>query len=395
MLPAVEEPLVTRMRRFGETIFAEMSQLAADHGAINLGQGFPDTDGPRSLLDGATRRIQEGVNQYPPGPGRSELRGAVAEERQRLHGLSYDPDGEVYVTVGATAGIASAVLGLVEPGDEVVLLEPMYDSYAGAIALAGATRRPVALRPDPADGNRFTFDPDELRAAVGPRTRMVIVNTPHNPTGTVLTPAELETIADVCRRNDLIALTDEVYEHLTFDGVAHTPLASLPGMRERTLSLSSAGKTFSVTAWKTGWATGPRPLIRAMQTVNQFLTFTANGALQLAVADALREETGWVRQQREALESKRDRLSEGLRAAGFTVLRPHGTYFLMADIRPLGYTDGIEFARELPRSAGVAAVPAQVLYDNPDEGRHLVRFAFCKRDEVLDAAVERLANHTG
>ncbi len=376
------------MRPFGETIFAEMSRIAAETGAVNLGQGFPDTDGPRSLLSGAAHRIEDGVNQYPPGPGRAELRAAVAADRERRYGIGYEPDGEVYITVGATAGIAAGVLGLIEPGDEVVLFEPMYDSYAAVIALAGGVRRPVTLRPDRA--GRFTFDPADLRAAVGPRTRMIIVNSPHNPTGTVFTRAELDTIAEVCRDHDLIALTDEVYEHLTFDGTAHIPLASLPGMRERTLAISSVGKTFSVTAWKTGWVMGPAPLVRAVQTVNQFLTFTANGALQLAVADALRDETEWVRSQREALQAKRDRLSAGLRAAGFAVLRPQGTYFVLADIRPLGFTDGIDLARELPRSAGVAAVPAQVLYDNQDEGRHLLRFAFCKRDEVLDEAVARL-----
>ncbi|PSK97451.1 succinyldiaminopimelate aminotransferase [Murinocardiopsis flavida] len=380
-----------RMRGFGETIFAEMTQLANDTGAINLGQGFPDTDGPESLLSGAARHIMAGVNQYPPGPGRRELRAAVAADRSRRYGLDYDPDTEVYVTVGATAGIAASVQALVEAGDEVVLFEPMYDSYPAVIALAGGVRRPVPLRPSAADGGRFRFDPDELRAAFGPRTRLIIVNTPHNPTGTVFTRDELALIAELCVEHDVIALTDEVYEHLVFDGAEHHVLAGLPGMRERTLAVSSVGKTFSVTAWKTGWVIGPPPLVRAVQTVNQFLTFTANGALQLAIADAIRDEQAWVLAQRDALQGKRDRLSAGLRAAGFDVLRPQGTYFVMADIRPLGYTDGIELARALPRSAGVAAVPAQVLYDHQDEGRHLVRFAFCKRDDVLDDAVARLS----
>ncbi|GAA3751010.1 pyridoxal phosphate-dependent aminotransferase [Spinactinospora alkalitolerans] len=380
------------MRGFGETIFAEMTQLAIETEAVNLGQGFPDTDGPRSLLEGAARRIEQGVNQYPPGPGRPELRAAVAADRRSRHGLDYDPGAEVYITVGATAGIAASVLGVVEPGDEVVLFEPMYDSYAAVIALAGGVRRPVTLRPSGADG-RFVFDPDELRAAIGPRTRAIIVNSPHNPTGTVFTAEELETIAAVCGEHDLIAITDEVYEHLTFDGAAHIPLASLPGMRERTLSVSSVGKTFSVTAWKTGWVTGPGPLVRAVRTVNQFLTFSANGALQLAIADALRDEMDWVRAQRDALQAKRDRLAEGLRTAGFGVLRPQGTYFVMADIRPLGFTDGVELARALPRTAGVVTVPAQVFYDNQEEGRHLVRFAFCKQDAVLDEAIARLIRH--
>ncbi|MBB5434884.1 pyridoxal phosphate-dependent aminotransferase [Nocardiopsis composta] len=384
----MEEPLVERMRGYGETIFAEMSRLAAETGSINLGQGFPDTDGPRSLLDAAAEHIRAGVNQYPPGPGRAELRTAVAEDRAARYGLSYDPDGEVYITVGATAGIAASVLALAGPGDEVVLFEPMYDSYAAVISLAGAVRRPVPLRPG-ADG-RFTFDPGELRAAVGPRTRLIIVNTPHNPTGTVLTRAELETVAALCREHDLVAITDEVYEHLVYDGAEHVPLAALPGMRDRTVSVSSVGKTFSVTAWKTGWVTGPRPLVRAVQTVNQFLTFSANGALQLAIAEAIRGEQDWIRAQRDALQAKRDRLSAGLADAGFGVLRPQGTYFVMADVRPLGYTDGVQLARALPVEAGVACVPAQVLYDDVDEGRHLVRFAYCKRDEVLDEAVRRL-----
>ncbi len=376
------------MRAYGETVFAEMSRLAAATGAINLGQGFPDTDGPRSLIEAAAGRIRDGVNQYPPGPGRPELRAAVAADRAERFGLEYDPDGEVYITVGATAGIAASVLATVEPGDEVVLFEPMYDSYAAVVSLAGGVRRTVPLRPGP-DG-RFTFDPAELRAAVGPRTRMVVVNSPHNPTGTVFTRAELEEIAAVCREHDLIALTDEVYEHLLFDGAEHVPLAALPGMRERTVSVSSVGKTFSVTAWKTGWVMAPAPLVRAVQTVNQFLTFTANGALQLAVAEAVTGEREWVRGQREALQAKRDRLSDGLERAGFGVLRPQGTYFVMADVRPLGFEDGLELARTLPRTAGVACVPAQVLYDRVEEGRHLVRFAFCKRDEVLDDAAARL-----
>ncbi|GAA4950285.1 pyridoxal phosphate-dependent aminotransferase [Streptomonospora halophila] len=390
MLPGVDEPLVTRMRPFGETVFAEMSRLATETGSVNLGQGFPDTDGPSSLLEAAARHIREGVNQYPPGPGRPELRAAVAADRRRRYGIDLDPAAEVYITVGATAGIASGVLGLVEAGDEVVVFEPMYDSYAAVIALAGGVRRAVTLRPDPAADGRFTFDPAELRAAVGPRTRMIIVNTPHNPTGTVFTRDELSAIARVCRENDLIALTDEVYEHLVYDGAEHVPLSTLPGMAERTLAVSSVGKTFSVTAWKTGWVMGPEPLVRAARTVNQFLTFTANGALQLAVADALRDEGDWVLGQRDALQAKRDRLCAGLRTAGLEVLRPQGTYFVITDIRPLGYGDGIELARSLPHTAGVAAVPAQVLYDNTEEGRHLVRFAFCKRDEVLDTAVERL-----
>lgn len=376
------------MRAYGESIFAEMTQLAVATESINLGQGFPDTDGPEALREAAARHLTDGVNQYPPGDGHIELREAVAAERAARYGQRLDPATEIYVTVGATAGIAASVLGLVEAGDEVVVFEPMYDSYPAVISLAGGVRRPVALRPD--DTGRFTFDPDELRSTFGPRTRMVLLNSPHNPTGTVFTHEELSLIAELCQRYDVIAVTDEVYEYLTYDSEPHVPLATLPGMAERTLSISSAGKTFAVTGWKTGWVMGPRPLLRAVRTVNQFLTFSANGALQLALADGLTTEADWITAQNRVLAGKRDRLSAGLADAGFTVQRSSGTYFVMADIRPLGYSDGIEAARDLPRRSRVACVPAQVLYDNTEEGRRLVRFAFCKRDEVLDEAVRRL-----
>ena len=376
------------MQSFGTTIFAEMSALALRHGAINLGQGFPDVDGPPAMLETAVEAIRSGGNQYPPGPGLPELREAVAAQRAARYGLSYDPADEVLVTVGATAAIAAAVLALAEPGDEVIVFEPYYDSYAATIALAGAVRRPVTLRPD---GGRFTFDPAELRAAVGPRTRLVLVNSPHNPAGTVFTRDELETIAAVCREHHLVAVTDEVYEYLTFDGTEHVPLASLEGMRERTVAISSAGKTFSVTGWKTGWITAPAPYVRAVQTVKQFVTFTSSAPYQRAVAYALGNELPWVEELRKSLESKRDRLIAGLRTAGFTTFRPQGTYFVQTDIRPLGFTDGVELARALPGKAGVVAIPSQVFYDDTEAGRPFVRFAFCKREEVIDEAVERLA----
>ncbi|MEU4327236.1 pyridoxal phosphate-dependent aminotransferase [Nonomuraea dietziae] len=383
----MSDPLVSRMRRFGTTIFAEMSALALRTGSINLGQGFPDTDGPASMLDRAVEAIRSGVNQYPPGPGLPQLRQAVSEHRRLHYGLDYDPDGEVLVTVGATEAIAATVLALCEQGDEVIAFEPYYDSYAASIALAGARLAAVTLRPKE---GRFTFDPDELRAAVTPRTRAILVNSPHNPTGTVFTREELAVIAEVCQERDLIAITDEVYEHLTFDGVAHVPLATLPGMRERTVMISSAGKTFSVTGWKTGWVCAPPELTRAAQTVKQFLTFTVGGPWQLAVAHGLREELGWVAELRAALQSKRDRLMSGLSGAGFEVLKPSGTYFVQTDIRPLGFTDGLELTRRLPELAGVVAIPTQVFYDHPERGRHFVRFAFCKKDEVIDEAVTRL-----
>ncbi|GHD22594.1 aminotransferase [Nocardiopsis kunsanensis] len=383
------------MRSYGETIFAEMTRLATETESVNLGQGFPDTDGPRSLLEGANRYVLEGVNQYPPGPGRPELREAVARYRKRHHGIELDPETQVYVTVGATGALAASLLSLVERGDEVLVFEPMYDSYAALISLAGGVRRTVPLRRDEATG-RFTLDPGELRSAVGPRTRVMIVNTPHNPTGAVFDADELEEIAKVCRENDLIAVTDEVYEFLTFDGLPHVPLATLPGMAERTLSISSVGKTLAVTGWKTGWVMGPEPLVRAARTVNQFLTFSANGAYQLAIADALETEENWILDQRDALQRKRDRLAEGLVEAGFDVRPCEGTYFLMADIRPLGFSDCEELARALPSEAGVAAVPASAFYDHEEEGAHLLRFAFCKRDEVLDEALVRLRRwHVG
>ncbi|GLW11862.1 aminotransferase [Microtetraspora sp. NBRC 13810] len=385
----MSEPLIARMREFGTTVFAEMTALAVRTGSVNLGQGFPDTDGPPAMLERAIEAIRGGANQYPPGPGVPELRQAISEHRKEHYGLAYDPDGEVLVTVGATEAIAATVLAVCEPGDEVVLFEPYYDSYAAAVALAGAVRRPVTLRPV---AGRFTFDPAELRAAVGPRTRAIIVNSPHNPTGTVLTRAELEEIAAVCAERDLIAITDEVYEHLTFDGVEHIPLATLPGMRERTVMISSSGKTFSATGWKVGWICAPPALTGAVQTVKQFLTFTAGAPWQLAVAHALRHELPWVAALRQDLQTKRDRLAAGLRAAGFDVLPPSGTYFVQTDIRPLGFTDGLTLARELPALAGVVAIPTQVFYDRPEYGRHFVRFAFCKKDEVIDEAAARLAS---
>jgi N-succinyldiaminopimelate aminotransferase len=385
------DPLIARMRGFGTTVFAEMTALAIRTGAINLGQGFPDTDGPAGLLKTAAEAIMGGANQYPPGPGLQELREAVAAQRAERYALAYDPATEVLVTVGATEAIAAAILALVDTGEEVIVFEPYYDSYAAIIALAGGVRRPVTLRPD---AGRFTFDPGELRAAVTPRTRLLLLNSPHNPTGTVFDRAELEVIAEVCREHDLIAVTDEVYEYLTYDdagdGAAHVPLATLPGMRERTVAISSAGKTFSVTGWKVGWITAPAPLVRAAQTVKQFLTFTASAPYQRAVAYALREEQEWVEGLRTSLRAKRDRLSDGLTAAGLTTFRPQGTYFAQVDVRSRGFADGRAFVGALHERAGIVAIPTQVFYDSA-AGDPYVRFAFCKRDEVIDAAVERLS----
>jgi len=376
------------LQPFTSTIFAEMTALAVRTEAVNLGQGFPDTDGPPRMLTAAQEAIAAGVNQYPPGPGRPELRSAIAEHRTRF-GQTFDPDTEVLVTVGATEAIAATLLALVEPGDEVVLVEPYYDSYAAAVAMAGATRRVVSLVEEPSSG-RFALDVDAFRTAVGPSTRAVLINSPHNPTGTVLTRAELEAVAAVCVEHDLIAITDEVYEDLIYDGVRHVPLATLPGMSSRTLTISSAGKMFNCTGWKIGWVCGPAELVAAVRAAKQFITFVGGAPFQPAVAYALRHESAWVSTLRENLASKRDRLSSGLAQAGFHVHPSLGTYFVCTDVRPLGFDDGLDLCRALPERIGVAAVPVQVFTDNPDRWRHIVRFAFCKRDSVLDEAISRL-----
>ena len=369
------------------TIFAEMTALAVRTGAVNLGQGFPDTDGPAGMLEAARSAIASGHNQYPPGPGIPELRNAIAEQRAACYGLVHDPDTEVLVTVGATEAISAALLALVGQGDEVLLIEPYYDSYPAAVALAGATRRCVPLV---ADGDRFTLDVDALASAITPATKALLLNSPHNPTGTVLRRCELEALAALAVEHDLLVITDEVYEHLVFDGAPHLPIATFPGMAQRTLSVSSAGKTFSVTGWKIGWVCGPAHLVAAVRAVKQFLTFVGGAPLQPAVAHALRAEHGWVAEHRAALQGKQRRLAAGLHAAGFGVLRSEGTYFICADIRPLGYCDGVEFCRDLPTRTGVVAIPVQVFVDDPAQWRHLVRFAFCKRNKVLDEAIARL-----
>ncbi|MFI7540249.1 pyridoxal phosphate-dependent aminotransferase [Actinoplanes sp. NPDC049599] len=384
------DPLVGRMRPFGTTIFTEMSALALRTGSVNLGQGFPDTDGPPEMLAAAAEALRSGANQYLPLTGIPALRAAIVAHEQRFWGLERDPDAEVVVTAGATEAIAAGILGLCEPGDEVVCFEPYYDSYAASIALAGAVRRPVTLRAGP-DG-RYGFDPDELRAAFGPRTRLMLLNTPHNPTGKVCTAGELALIAELCQQHDVYAVTDEVYEHLVFTDAPepHVPLATLPGMRERTLRISSAGKTFSCTGWKVGWATGPAPLVSATTRVKQFLTFVNAGPLQPAVAVALGLPDAYFTGFRDGLQSRRDRLVAGLTDAGFGVLPSEGTYFVTADITPLGGTDGVDFCRALPERCGVVAVPTQVFYDHQEHGRRLIRFAFCKREDVIDEAARRL-----
>ncbi len=384
-----ERPLLNRrLAEFGTTIFAEMSALALRTGSINLGQGFPDTDGPEEVREAAVRALREGRgNQYPPGPGVPELRTAIVAHQQRWYGLSYDPDAEVLVTAGATEAIAAALLALLEPGDEVVALEPYYDSYAASIAMAGGTRVPVTLRPD---AGAFRLDLDELRAAVTPRTRLLLINTPHNPTGTVLTRAELTAIAELAVERDLLVVTDEVYEHLVYDEAEHVPVATLPGMRERTVTIGSAGKTFSFTGWKVGWVTSTPELVAAVRSAKQFLTYVASGPFQYAVAEALALPDACFEAFRRDMRTKRDILAAGLTEAGFEVYDTAGTYFITTDIRPLGETDGFAFCRALPERAGVVAIPNAVFYDHREAGAPFVRFAFCKRAEVLKEAAERL-----
>ncbi len=384
----MKRPLLNRrLAGLGTTIFAEMSALAVETGSVNLGQGFPDTDGPPAIAQAAADAIMRGRgNQYPPGAGVPELRQAIAAHQQRFYGLGFDPDSEVLVTAGATEAVAAALLALVEPGDEVIAFEPYYDSYAACIAMAGGIRVPVTLRPPD-----FRPDLDALRSAITARTRLILLNSPHNPTGSVFSRAELTGIAALACEHDLLVVTDEVYEHMVFDG-EHVPIGSLPGMRERTVSISSAGKTFSFTGWKIGWVTAPAGLVAAVRTVKQFLTYVNGGPFQYAIAEGLRLPDAYFTGLCADLRAKRDMLCAGLAEAGFTVYLPAGTYFVTTDIRHLGgMGDGVEFCRQLPRRAGVVAIPSAVFYDDAEAGRTQVRFAFCKQPEVLREALARLA----
>lgn len=393
MVAPTDRPLLaSRLAGIPPTIFSEMSALAVRTGAVNLGQGFPDVDGPASVVERAVEALREGANQYAPGIGVPALRQAIVRHQQRHHGIDLDPDTEVCVTTGATEGIAAALLALVEPGDEVVVLEPSYDSYDAMIAMAGGVRRGVTLRaPD------FRPDPDELRAAITPRTRMILLNTPHNPTGTVLTREELQSVADVATEHDLLVVTDEVYEHLVFDDAlsseGHVPLASLPGMRERTLTLSSVGKSWSFTGWKVGWATGPAPLVAAVLAAKQWLTFTSGSPLQPAVAHALDHEADWPLELARDLQARRDLLLDGLRSVGLAPRTSEGTYFTVTDVEHLGWEDGRAFSLGVAERAGVVPIPLQGFYaGDPAAGRHLVRWAFCKTGEVITEGIERLAS---
>jgi N-succinyldiaminopimelate aminotransferase len=374
-----------RLEGIGGTIFSEMSALAVRTGALNLGQGFPDRDGPDAVIEAAVEAMRGGRNQYAPGVGVPELRHAVAAHQARHYGLDLDADRQVVITTGATEGIAASLLALVDPGDEVVVLEPYYDSYTAMIQMAGGVRRPVTLRaPD------FRLDVDELRAAVTERTTVLLLNSPHNPTGTVLTAEELDAVAEVAREHDLVVVTDEVYEHLVFDGSRHVPLATLPGMFDRTVSISSSGKTFSFTGWKVGWVTGPAELVRAVMAAKQWLTFTSGAPLQPAIAHALDTESAYYESLTKELQAKRDFLCDGLRPLDMDVYLPQSTYFVTTDVQRYGYADGLEFCLALPDKAGVVAIPSQFFYDDLDEGRHKVRWAFCKDQEVLEEGVRRL-----
>jgi N-succinyldiaminopimelate aminotransferase len=383
---------VQRLQPYAVNIFAAMSALAARLEAVNLGQGFPDEDGPPAMLEAAQQAIADGVNQYPPGPGIAPLREAIAAQRKRRYGMDFDPETEVLVTVGASEAIAAAVLGLVEPGSDVLLIGPAFDTYAPVIAMAGSNRVTVSLVPD---GRGFALDIDALRAELTPRTRAMIVNSPHNPTGMVLPDRDLRALAQLAVEANLLVISDEVYEHLVYDDNQHLPLATYPGMADRTVTISSAAKMFNCTGWKIGWACGTPELIAGVRAAKQYLSYVGGAPFQPAVAYALNVEDAWVADLRDSLAAKRDKLAAALTELGFEVHDSAGTYFLCADPRPLGFSDSTSFCAELPARAGVAAIPMSAFCDPATEHagawKHLVRFAFCKRDETLDEAIRRLA----
>jgi N-succinyldiaminopimelate aminotransferase len=376
--------LCAKLQGFGTTIFAEMTALAVEHDAINLGQGFPDFEGPAFVKQAALTAIDSGKNQYCRSFGIPELNRAIAAHQRDRYGLAYDADAEITVCHGATETIASTLLALCDVGDEVVMFEPFYDSYRATVAMAGAVERVVTLHaPD------FSYERAELEAAIGAKTKAILVNSPHNPTGKVYTRAELEHIAELCVRHDLVAITDEVYEHILFDG-EHVPLATLPGMRDRTVTISSSGKTFSFTGWKIGWACASPALTKAIRTAHQFVTFCNGTPFQHAIAHALGHAGGYYEELVTDYRARRDRLCAGLREVGFGVLVPAGTYFVCTDIRPLGFEDDVQLCRRLPADVGVAAIPASAFYLDKAAGKHLVRWAFCKTDAVLDEGIARL-----
>jgi N-succinyldiaminopimelate aminotransferase len=381
-------PLVIskKLKPFGTTVFSEMTRLAIEHDAINLSQGFPDFDGPPDVIEAAIDALRAGHNQYARSMGHPLLVQAIADRQRRLYGLEWDPMREVVVFSGATEGIFSTMMGLLEPGDEVILFEPFYDSYPASAAMAGATAKYLTLSfPD------FAIDFDRLRALFTPKTRLLVINTPQNPTGKVFSRAELEGIAALCIERDVLVMTDEVYEHLTYDGVEHVPMASIPGMRERTISISSSGKTFSFTGWKIGWATGPAPMISAAQAAHQFVTFATSTPMQIAIATAMKTHGAeFFDELRASYTRRRDFLIAALREAGFNPSTPKGAYFVLAEFAGVGSGDDVAFVRELVAKHRVAAIPPSAFYAASDEGKKLVRFAFCKKDETLQRAAERL-----
>jgi N-succinyldiaminopimelate aminotransferase len=380
----VDDALTPRLQPYRSTVFGEMSALAARLGAVNLGQGFPDTDGPRALLEAAARNILDGVgNQYPPAHGLPALRAAVAEHQQRWYGLEVDADRGVVVATGASEALAAAVLALVDPGSEVLLLEPFFDLYPPIVAMAGAT--PVPVPP----GADYRLDPAALRAAITPRTRMIIANSPNNPSGQVWTHQERAAVAAIAAQHDLLVLSDEAYEHLWFDGHEHVPLAALPGMFERTVTVGSGGKCFSLTGWKVGWATGPEHLISAVRVVRQHLSYVSAGPFQPVIAHGLGMPDDYFEGLRTTMQRSGRRLADGLARLGFAVLPVEGTYFATTDVRPLGFLDGAEFCAWAPHEAGVVAIPHSALCAS-GAGDPYVRWAFCKQDGTIDAALQRL-----
>ena len=384
-------PMSQRVAGFGTTIFADINALAAKHGAVNLGQGAPDFDGPPEVLAAAVTAINSALNQYPPGIGMAPVRQAIAQHAQRFYQQQLNPDTDVLVTSGATEAMFAAILGLTDAGDEVIVFEPVYDTYVPNLVMAGVTPQYVPLR-----GENWSFDPDELARAFNARTRAIVVNTPHNPTGKVFSRDELRLIAELCQKHNVVAITDEVYEHIVYDDASHVRLAMLAGMAERTLTISSLGKTFSVTGWKIGWAMGPAALVQAVNQAHQFITFAVAAPLQAAAATALNLPFGYFENLQANYQSRRDRMLQVLRSAGFTVFKPQGSYFIMIDWRgvaPRHVQDDRQFARWLIEAIGVACIPASPFYQESDKhlGKYFARFAVCKKDETLDAAAERFA----
>ncbi len=376
--------VASRLAPFGTTIFTEMTRLAIEHGAVNLAQGFPDFDGPDFVKEAAVAAIRAGHGQYARMSGIPEVHAALAAKYRRDYGLDYAADSEFTVTSGATEAIFAAIQGICNPGDEVVLFEPYYDSYRASVAMAGAVPRFVTLlAPD------WAFDPGELARAFTARTRAVLFNSPHNPTGKVFSRGEMETVAQLCREHDVLCVTDEVYEHILYDG-EHVPMASLPGMRERTITISSFGKTFSLTGWKIGWAAAPPELTAAVRAAHQFVTFATATPLQHAAAAALSVGPEYYRGLAASYRRRRDYLVEELAGVGFGVRPPAGTYYVCADFRPLGFDDDVAFCRHLIEDVGVAAIPPSAFYENTRHGKSYARLAFCKKEETLREAVRRL-----